>query len=175
LKARYVVDTNVLIAASSADPASSVAHDATPTDPALRQRVWKWLDEFERSTNCLVMDMACRIDEEYRNKLGFNDFGLQVLISKYSNWHINMVDVQYDSDGYAILEAGLATTVADRSDRKMVAAALEALRTTGECAVANASDTDWYDWETALKAVGLDVEQIIPEWSKAKWIEKHGT
>lgn len=175
MKARYVVDTNVLIAASSVDPSSSVSNQATPEDPELRLRVWEWLDDFERSASCMVLDSSGQIDEEYRKKLGFNDFGLQVLISKYSSWRIDMVDVYYDIDGYAILQADLASTITDRSDRKMVAAALEALSTVGECAVANASDTDWYDWESALTLVNIDVEQLLPEWSRAKWQEKHGT
>jgi hypothetical protein len=37
---RFVVDTNVLIAANSADPIHPKDIDATPEDPALRMRVW---------------------------------------------------------------------------------------------------------------------------------------
>ncbi|CAM5423376.1 hypothetical protein RLIN73S_06293 [Rhodanobacter lindaniclasticus] len=40
MRARYVVDTNVLIAASAADPINPKDIDATPNDPALRLKVW---------------------------------------------------------------------------------------------------------------------------------------
>ena len=39
MRARYVVDTNVLIAASAADPVHPKDIDATPADPALRRKV----------------------------------------------------------------------------------------------------------------------------------------
>ena len=40
MKARYVVDTNVLIAASAADPIHPKDIDATPADPGLRKVIW---------------------------------------------------------------------------------------------------------------------------------------
>ena len=58
MRARYVVDTNVLIAASAADPVHPKDIDATPTDPTLRMLVWKWLSEFEQSDCRLVLDGA---------------------------------------------------------------------------------------------------------------------
>jgi hypothetical protein len=39
VRARYVVDTNVLIAASAADPVHPKDIDATPPDPALRRAI----------------------------------------------------------------------------------------------------------------------------------------
>lgn len=38
MKSRYVVDTNVLIAASAVDANSSIALEATPDDPGLRRQ-----------------------------------------------------------------------------------------------------------------------------------------
>jgi len=38
--------------------------------------------------------------------------------------------------------------------------------------IANSGDTDWYDWEDGLRNIGVEVEQIIPEWSRQKWLEK---
>jgi hypothetical protein len=172
VRSRYVVDTNVLIAGSSVNSTSTGARDATPKEPEFRLKVWKWLSEFERSHSHLVLDTAGKIDEEYRNKLDGNDYGLQVLQYKYSRRKIDHVELSFDHDGYAILEAGLMKIVADHSDRKMVGAAIEAKNTSSECAIANASDTDWYDWEEALRARGIEIEQIIPEWSRPKWEEK---
>lgn len=84
MRARYVVDTNVLIAASAADPQHPKDIDATPTDPALREQVWHWLDQFQQSSAHLVLDDAGKIFDEYQNKLGFNDFGVQVVLHKLS-------------------------------------------------------------------------------------------
>jgi hypothetical protein len=82
MKDRYVVDTNVLIAASSIDANSPVAADATPQDPALRMKVWHWLDAFQQASSHLVLDGQGGIEAEYNRKLGFNDFGPQIVLHK---------------------------------------------------------------------------------------------
>ena len=65
MKARYVVDTNVLIAASAADPVHPKDIDATPADPKLRKVVWEWLYAFEQSDSRMVLDLEGRIYDEY--------------------------------------------------------------------------------------------------------------
>ena len=170
---RYVVDTNVLIAASACDEAAQIAKDATPNDPKLRKKIWEWLTNFEASEERLVLDTKGEIEKEYHKKLGFNDYGQQVIIQKYSTAAVDIVDITFDRDDNAILEDHLMRIVTDCSDRKMVAAALRAQNDFGDpCIIANASDTDWYDWEDALSSEGLRIEQIIPEWSRPKWEEK---
>ena len=84
MRDRYIVDTNVLIAASAADPTHPKDIDATPADPKLRLRVWQWLDAFQSSSSRMVLDLAGGIYGEYNNKLGFNDFGIQVVMHKWS-------------------------------------------------------------------------------------------
>ncbi|OYT94491.1 MAG: hypothetical protein CFE49_17945, partial [Pseudomonas sp. PGPPP3] len=84
MKPRYVVDTNVLIAASAGHPVNPTDIDATPDDPLLRTKVWQWLDEFHSSPTRLVLDLGGEIFGEYCRKLGFNDFGRQVVIDKWS-------------------------------------------------------------------------------------------
>ena len=128
MKLRYVVDTNVLIAASAVNAASPVAKDATPSDPALRMRVWAWLDEFRASSSRLVLDGQGGIKQEYSNKLGFNDFGRQVVIHKWSTNAVDQVDVSYDEHGDGVLDEPLQTVVHDCADRNMVAAALATWR-----------------------------------------------
>lgn len=172
MKARYVVDTNVLIAASATNPNSRAAREATPEDPELRQKVHNWLTEFDASTSRMVLDSESKIYDEYCNNLGFNDYGIQVIIHKYSQCACDTVEVLYDENGYGYLNEPLASVIHDWSDKKMVAAGLETIKCHGECAIANAGDTDWYDWEKVLLAVDLEVEQIIPEWSRKKWKEK---
>lgn len=112
--------------------------------------------------------------KEYKRNLGFNDFGRQVVIHKYSTSAVDPVDVLYDENGDGVLDEPLQTIVHDRADRKMVAAALDALDMYGGCAIAFAGDTDWHGWEDDLCAAGLELEPIIPEWSRTKYAEKTG-
>lgn len=172
MKDRYVVDTNVLIAASAADPVTPKDIDATPEDPLLRQKIWQWLTEFESSDTHLVLDKQMKIFDEYENKLGFNDYGIQVIINKMSTGSIDNVDVAYDHDGHGILPNELIPIVHDLADRKMVAAALESLNLNGESGLAFAGDTDWHEWEIALIRAGITLEPIIEQWSRAKCAEK---
>ena len=172
MRARYVVDTNVLIAASAIDANSPIAREATPDDPDLRQKVWQWLSEFQQSESHLVLDGQGGIEGEYGRKLGFNDFGRQVVKHKWDTCAVDQVSVDYDENGDGILKEPLQTVVHDRADRKMVAAALDALATYGESTIAFAGDTDWHGWEPQLRAAGLCLEAIIPEWSTAKFAEK---
>lgn len=70
MRERYVVDTNVLIAASTVDAYFPVAKDATPKDPQLRMQVWEWQSAFQQSSKRLVLDGQGGIEREYANKLG---------------------------------------------------------------------------------------------------------
>lgn len=175
MKPRYVVDTNVLIAASAVDANSPVALDATPDDPVLRMRVWEWLDAFLNSASRLILDGQQEIEKEYANKLGFNDYGRQMVQHKWDTCAVDLVDILFDDNSHAYLDEFLTVLVHDKSDRKLVAATLAAIEEYGECLIANAGDTDWYDWEDGLRKHGVEVEQIIPEWSRQKWLDKHST
>lgn len=172
MRARYVVDTNVLIAASSADPTRPSKIDATPADPALRQEVWAWLDRFASSESRVVLDGQDRIMGEYCRKLDFNDFGRQVILAKMSTSAADFVDLEYDRDDEAVLPKALAAIVHDGADKKMVAAALASHGCFGEGCVAFAGDTDWHDWETSLAAHNILLEPIIKAWSRKKHAEK---
>ncbi len=171
MRARYVVDTNVLIAASAADPVHPTDIDATPADPELRMRVWAWLDAFQQSDSRLVLDGEGGIYAEYNHKLGFNDFGIQVVMHKWSTAAVDNVPVDYDASG-GVLPASLQAVVHDLADRKMVAAALASHAAFGEGCVAFAGDTDWHDWETALLAHQVWLEPIIEDWSRQRYAEK---
>lgn len=172
MKARYVVDTNVLIAASAADPVHPKDIGATPTDPQLRIQVWLWLDAFQQSESRLVLDLAGKIYEEYNNKLGFNDFGIQVVMHKWSTAAVDDVSVSYDENGEGVLPHPLDKIVHDAADKKMVAAALASYIEFGEGCIAFAGDTDWHDWEGALRASQVQLEPIIEAWSRQKYAEK---
>lgn len=166
MRDRYVVDTNVLIAASSADPIHPKDIDATPEDPALRLQVWSWLKAFRESEARLVLDLHQGILGEYRKKLGFNDFGIQVVIHKWSTCAVDDVNVVYDDGGHGVLPECLSPAIHDLDDRKMVAACLEAISLYEVCRIAFAGDTDWHDWETALAEHGVNLLPIIESWSR---------
>ncbi|GMV68695.1 MAG: hypothetical protein AMXMBFR76_11340 [Pseudomonadota bacterium] len=172
MKARYVVDTNVLIAASAADPTHPKDIDATPADTGLREVIWDWLYAFEQSESRMVLDRAGRIYDEYGNKLGFNDYGIQVVMHKWSTAAVDNVDVEYDVQGYAVLPPTLAPVIHDLEDRKMVAAALATHQLFGEGCIAFAGDTDWHDWEGALTTHQVQLEPIIEKWSRQRHAEK---
>jgi hypothetical protein len=172
MRPRYVIDTNVLIAASAADPSDLAGIDATPRDPALRLQVWQWLSDFEQSKSRLVLDYNGEIYSEYRNKLGFNDYGTQVVMHKWSTAAVDDVLVEYDVNGDGVLPVALEPVVHDRADRKIVAAALRSHSDFGEGCIAFAGDTDWHGWETELLAHQLILEPIIEEWSRLKYAEK---
>jgi hypothetical protein len=172
MRDRYVVDTNVLIAASAADPLHPKDIDATPSDPELRRQVWEWLRQFRESSARLVLDQQQEIYKEYRNKLNGNDYGLQVVIHKLSTCATDIVSVAYDADGNARVPAPLEAVVHDLADRKLVAACLESLRLHQPCLIAFAGDTDWHDWEAALRAYGVELEPIIEAWSRQRHAEK---
>ena len=172
MRDRYVVDTNVLIAASAADQNNPKSIDATPVEPALRLQILQWLDDFQSSSSRMVLDRANRIYDEYKNKLGFNDFGIQVVMHKWSTAAVDNVDVDYDEHGHGVLQPPLSAVIHDNADKKMVAAALDSHRQYGEGCVAFASDTDWHEWENHLQQHNVLLEPIIEEWSRQKSAEK---
>jgi hypothetical protein len=172
MKPRYVVDTNVLIAASAADPTNPADIDATPDDPATRRRVWEWLDRFQASDSRLVLDHGQEIYGEYQHKLGFNDFGIQVVIHKWSTAAVEAVDLEPDNGTYRTLPEAVREAMHDLADHKMAAAAYVVENTIGPCPIAFAGDTDWHGWEPVLAAHGIALEPVIEDWSRAKYREK---
>ncbi|ABS68964.1 conserved hypothetical protein [Xanthobacter versatilis] len=172
MRDRYVVDTNVLIAASAADPNHPADIDATPADPELREMVWQWLNTFEQSESRLVLDTENRIFDEYNNKLGFMEFGIQVVMSKWNKCAVDGVTVTYDEHGHGVLPEVLMSAIHDLADRKMVAASLASIAEFGDGCIAFAGDTDWHDWEDDLFNHNISVEPIIEDWSRAKHAEK---
>ncbi|MCP5344483.1 MAG: hypothetical protein H7A05_07675 [Pseudomonadales bacterium] len=177
MKDRYVIDTNILIAASAVHAAANgmpLPHhrEVTPQEPALQQRICAWLSAFEQSGSHLVLDVAGGINAEYHHKLDFNDYGIQVVMNKISRSEVDLVPVAYDDNGDGIVPQPLDEVVRDLADRKMLAAALEALKLPGSSAIAFAGDTDWLDWEAELIRTGLVLEPVVEEWSRAKHEEK---
>ena len=165
----HVLDTNVLLVASAGDPSSPFKD--SPHVPLAEQRaVLAWLREFRRDrSRLLVLDSQREVMREYKKQLGKNDYGYQVVIEKLQTARFHRI--QLDEGGAAQLPEPLRTEVKDRSDRKFVAVALA---DAGASSLVNACDTDWYDCEAALMQAGINVEQLIDGWCRAKHAEKHG-
>ncbi len=176
--ARYLVDTNVLIAASAAMArrrgTTLLPHhrEVSPPDPALQEQVLCWLEGFAASPAHLVLDVAGAINIEYHHKLDFHDYGIEVVMAKLYRDEVDRVQVDYDHDGAGILPQPLDEVVHDLADRKMVAAALQALNLPGSSAIVFAGDTDWHDWETELTRTGLTLLPLLPDWSRTRHAEK---
>jgi hypothetical protein len=176
--ARYLVDTNVLIAASAAMArrrgTTLLPHhrEVSPPDPALQEQVLCWLEGFAASPAHLVLDVAGAINIEYHHKLDFHDYGIEVVMAKLYRDEVDRVQVDYDHDGAGILPQPLDEVVHDLADRKMVAAALQALNLPGSSAIVFAGDTDWHDWESELSRTGLTLLPLLPDWSRTRHTEK---
>jgi len=170
-----LVDTNVLIVASAADAGSPFHAEATPVEEtALREQVLDWLEAFETDpARHAVLDVDWLVCGEYRHKLTEQDYGWLAMMHKMDRGEVVWVDLLLDRNGNAVLPPELAAAVTDLADRKMVAAALAALDAGHPCRLVNASDTDWIDCESALHAVGLEVEHLLPAWLHARWRRKH--
>jgi hypothetical protein len=171
MKSHYVVDTNILIAANAGNPAESIKVDATPSDPVLQRQVWEWLVSLLKSSSRMVVDVQGKIRKEYATYIFEGGYAEQFMITMSSTGRVVPVSLSYDQDGYAVLPDSLQV-VHDLSDRKMVAACLEAMEVYGECVIAFAGDTDWHNWEETFRVHGIDLEPIIESWSRSKYNEK---
>jgi hypothetical protein len=171
-----VVDTNVLIVASSADESSPFQPDATPVQESeLRQKVLDWLVDFEADAQRhAVLDWDWHICGEYRNNLTEQDYGWLALMGKKDRNEVVWVGLEMDADGHAVLNDELATAVTDLADRKMVAAALAAIEANMPTFLTNACDTDWLDCQAVLKKHGVELENLLfDDWLQARWHQKH--
>jgi hypothetical protein len=176
---KHVIDTNVLLVASAAHESSPFAPDTTPVEEsALRRKVLDWLIEFEASDRQIVLDWAWVMVDEYRgigrrDKLTEQDYGLQVVLQKFSTGQVRGFTLEWDEPESAKIDnAALHPIITDHADRKMVAAVLSGGGKAGGCNLVNSCDTDWYDWQEALEAADVIVDQLIPEWCYPKWQAK---
>lgn len=177
---KHVIDTNVLLLASAAHEASPFDAEGTPVnDEWLRRKVLEWLIAFEMGGNLIVLDWGWRIVAEYKGeqrrlKLTDQDYGLQVVLNKFSTGQFCGVSLEWDTPYSArINHSELSIAIKDEADRKMVAAVIEAGCAKGGCNLVNACDTDWYDCQDKLEAADIFVEQLIgSEWCFPTWQKK---
>ena len=155
----HIIDTNVLLVASAQHPGSPFKDSHVPAGQ--QQVVLDWLMAFRNDRQrWVVLDGLWKIWEEYNHKMTGQDIGLLVVTEKLQSL-VRFVDVAYDRHGHGCLPPELEKVVHDPSDRKFVAAALADLSGGGQSTIINAVDTDWCDWEDALKRYGVTVTHLI--------------
>jgi hypothetical protein len=157
----FILDTNVLIVASAADPSSPF--DDTHVPPAETGIVFEWLAAFRAdASRRMVWDDAWEIYAEYRRKLTDQDYGLRVLAEKMAT--ARFVRIERDGDGSAKVPGEFDRF--DRSDRKFLAVALADPEGS---AIVNASDTDWLEIERELHGEGVEVIHLIERWLRESY------
>ena len=156
-----VIDTNVLLVASAAEPFSPFDDTHVPAREQLA--VFEWLQAFRGdSARRLVLDDLFKIYEEYRHKLSDQDYGLQVVHEKMEMFRT--AEIAWNDDGSAVVPVEFSDF--DPSDRKFLAAVLTAPETID---LVNAADSDWLEIEAELAAVGVRVIHIIEEWLRKSY------
>lgn len=173
----FLIDTNVMMAASAVRELSNVAMLAMPREVELRERVFEWLAAFDQSDRRLVLDDVGLIQDEYDRNLPYNwqeqEYGLQVLQSKIDRTEVEFVPIdtlKANGEHIAVLESQHEALVTDREDRKWVACALAADVLHGVVPpIVYGAESDWYAAEAQLKAIGLCFVRLLPdEWYQAK-------
>lgn len=167
----HAIDTNVLLVASAFDRTSPFGDTSAPLE--VREAAFEWLSGFSHARDrYLLLDDQEAIQGEYRSRLGRRapqDFGYRVLVDKITKGQAHFIPIKVDRDGNAILPDPLQAAVHDRSDRKFVAVCLSF---ESESTLVNATDTDWYDAESALRDAGVRLEQIAEHWCRDEWKRK---
>lgn len=160
----HVVDTNVLLVASAAEPYSPFDDSDVPLE--LQAEVLEWLTTFRADgSRMMVLDDSFEIYREYRNKLTDQDLGMLVINEKMASARFQ--PVEYDEDGNGVVPEAFANF--DPSDRKLLATLLIDVDGTS---LINAADTDWLEIEDELIAANARVEHLIEAWLRSKFEAK---
>lgn len=167
----YLVDTNVMMAASAVSALSNQATRAMPREVELREQVYQWLAEFDESLDHMVMDEEGLVRAEYERNMPFNrreqEYGMLVLQNKHDRSLVDYVPIEAleaNGEHIAVLEPTLEALVTDREDRKWVACALAAQILLGEMPpIVYAAETDWFVAEAQLTRIGLCFMRLLPD------------
>lgn len=173
----YLVDTNVMLAASAVSELSNLALRAMPQEIELREIIHEWLADFDQSDRRIVLDEEGLVRDEYERNMPFNlreqEYGMQVLQYKLDR---NLADyVPIDSlvangEHIAVLDPAHEALVTDREDRKWVACALAAQILFDQVPpIVYGAETDWFIAEAQLRGIGLCFQRLLPDdWYTSK-------
>jgi hypothetical protein len=173
----YLIDTNVMLAASAVGALSKVAVRAMPQEIELRELVYQWLKDFDLSDRMIVLDEDGLIRHEYERNISFNyqeqEYGMQVLQNKLDVNLVRYVPIdtlRANGEHVAVLEPDHEVLVPDREDRKWVASAL-AVRMLHErlAPIVYGAETDWFIAEEELSKLGISFVRLLPDdWYMAR-------
>lgn len=167
----YLIDTNVMLAASAVNELSNLKDRAMPQEIELREMVFKWLSNFEVSDDRIVLDEEGLVRDEYDRNMPFNmhgqEYGMQVLQNKMDRnlaEHVPIETLEGNGEHIAVLSPEHELLVSDREDRKWVACALAAHEYFEVMPpVVYGAETDWYIAEHDLCAIGLLFYRLLPD------------
>jgi hypothetical protein len=175
--AMFLVDTNVMLAASAVSELSNVATRAMPREIELRELVYDWLVAFDVSDDRIVLDDVGLVVDEYERNMPYNwreqEYGMRVLQSKIDRMQVNHVPIEsFEGNGehIAVLEPEHEQIVTDREDRKWVACALAAVILLGASPpIVYGAETDWHLAKAQLEAIGIRFQPLLPlAWYQSK-------
>lgn len=167
----FLIDTNVMLAASAIFELSNVTTRAMPREIELRESVYEWLAKFDQSDNRIVLDETGLVLAEYERNMPYNryeqEYGMQVLQNKRDRMQVDDVLIDtFEGDGehIAVLVADHEAIVTDREDRKWVACALAAQILFEQMpTIVYGAETDWFIAEERLTAIGLCLQRLLPD------------
>lgn len=169
--AMYLIDTNVMLAASAVRELSNLVQRAMPQEIELREQVFEWLSGFEASDDQMLLDEEGLVRAEYERNMQFNmyeqEYGMQVLQNKIDQnlaEHVPIETFEGNGEHIAVLAPEHEALVDDREDRKWVACALAAqeyLQITPP--IVYGAETDWFVAEQALRAIGMEFRRLLPD------------
>ena len=173
----YLVDTNVMLAASAVSELSNQAMRAMPQEIELREMIFEWLADFDQSDRRIVLDEEGLVRDEYERNMPFNlreqEYGMQVLQSKLDRNLADYVPIdslEANGEHIALLDPAHEALVEDREDRKWVACALAAQILFDQVPpIVYGAETDWFMAEDELKGIGLCFQKLLPDgWYTAR-------
>lgn len=173
----YLVDTNVMLAASAVSELSNQAVRAMPQEIELREMIYQWLADFDQSDRRIVLDDIGLVRDEYDRNMPFNqreqEYGMQVLQSKLDRNLADYVPIdslEANGEHIAVLDPAHEALVTDREDRKWVACALAAQILLNQVPpIVYGAETDWFIAEAELRGIGLYFQRLLPdEWYQSK-------
>jgi hypothetical protein len=175
--AAYLIDTNVLMAASAAvDTASdALKKRSMPIDLLQRRDVLRWVKNFEMDLNAyLVLDEQGTIQSEYFDQLPFNEeqrdqeYGILVWQEKFQTKKVHEVPIDlashpHDLDRAAKLPPALEAIVTQSDDRKWVAAVVSTKQYLEiNPPIVYAAETDWFKLKDDLLTHDVHVTALLP-------------
>lgn len=173
----YLVDTNVMLAASAVSELSNLAVRAMPQEIELREMIYEWLVDFDQSDRRIVLDEKGLVRDEYERNMPFNlreqEYGLQVLQYKLDRNLADYVPIdslEANGEHIAVLDPSHEGLVTDREDRKWVACSLAAKILFDQVPpIVYGAETDWFIAEAQLREIGLSFHRLLPDdWYTSK-------